>query len=254
MLWNYEPETSKYGNKMIPPLKQLIIFLVGWLGFQLFAATVQITIISFAAIRGIDGSAYLETNSGAMVVNSVCYLALLIAIVLITNVDITKLFKSFKQYQSYIAAAVCLVTILTFNNLYLRFLSILPLPEATDNANETSIQSITAVFPITSIIIFGVVGPICEEFTYRVGLFSFFKRKSKWLAYLITIVIFAFIHFNFSFDSAKLLNEFLNLPLYMFAAFAFSFTYGKFGLAGSLTAHIANNLLSLTLSDVAIIH
>ena len=254
MLWNYEPETSKYGNKMIPAIKQLIIFLVGWIGFQLFAASVQIAIATICSFRGIDGTAFLKQTSGQMVVNSACYLALLIAIVLIANVDIKKLFKSFKQYQSYIAGVVCLLSILAFNALYMMFLSALPLPSATDNANEASIQSITSAFPITSIIIFGIVGPICEEFTYRVGLFSFFKRKSKWLAYLITIVIFASIHFNFSTDSATLLNEILNLPFYMFAAFAFSFTYDKFGLAGSLTAHIANNLLSLTALDVVAIH
>ena len=246
MMWRAEPEPSKYGNRMIPALKQLIIFLVGWIGFQLFAGTVQVIMGMVAKAQGADINEFLSKLSSSMIVNSASYLALLIAIIAIINFDIVKLFKSFKNWQSYVAGLVCLVSIFAFSYLYNLFLSLLPL-ETGNNANEASLQSLSDVYPIACLVIFGVIGPICEEFTYRVGLFSFFRRINKVLGYVITITIFAFIHFNFSTDPKVLLNEFLNLPFYLFAAFAFSFTYDKFGLAGSLTAHIANNLISLSL-------
>ncbi|MBP5694703.1 MAG: CPBP family intramembrane metalloprotease, partial [Bacilli bacterium] len=107
------------------------------------------------------------------------------------------------------------------------------------------------VYPITCLFIFGLIGPICEEITYRVGLFSLLKRKNRALAYLVTIAVFALIHFNFSNDPATLLNEIINLPYYMFAAFAFSFAFDKFGFAASATAHISNNLISLFLVVMA---
>lgn len=244
MLWKYEPEPSKYGNRMLPALKQLIIFLVGWLGFQIFASSLQLYMGFFAQIKGMNADEFVHQVSSAIIVNSATYLALLIAIVLIANVDLLKLFKSFKQWQSYVAGLVCLVAILAFDSLWSFILELLPL-ETGDNLNESSLGIMISAYPIASLLIFGIVGPICEEFTYRVGLFSFFRRKSRWLAYLLTIIIFASIHFNFSKDPTTLLNEVLNLPFYLFAAFAFSYTYEKFGLAGSLSAHVANNLISL---------
>ena len=243
-MWTYEPETSKYGNKMIPAVKQFIVFLVGWIGFQAFALTIEVLISLIAQFYGLDPTVVLLEPKISMLVNSACYLVLLTAIILITNVDIIKLLKSFKQYQSYLAGVICLVAIIAFNNVYAMIVRLFPIP-TSDNANESSIQTLTSLFPITCLVIFGIVGPICEEFTYRVGLFSLMRRRSRALAYLLTMVIFAFIHFNFSLKPATLLNEILNLPFYLFAAVAFSFTYEKFGLAGSLTAHILNNLISL---------
>ena len=251
MMWRSEPEPSKYGNRMIPAVKQLVIFLVGWVGFQMFAATIQIVLGVVGKYQGYDIEEYLSTLQSAIIVNSAAYLALLIAIVAIVNFDIVKLFKSFKHWQSYVAGLVCLASIFAFDYLWGTVLELLPINTA-DNINESSLQRMQDIYPIASFIIFGLVGPICEEFTYRVGLFSFFKRINKWLAYVVTIIIFALIHFNFSTDPNVLLNEVLNLPFYMFAAFAFSFTYDKFGLAGSLSAHITNNIISLSL--ISIIH
>ena len=251
MFWNQEPETSRFGNKMIPAVKQFVIFLVGWVGFRIFAATIQIGIGVVAKAQGQDINAVLNQTSTAMIVNSAAYLGLLIALVIIINFDVIKLFKSFKHYQSYIAGLVCLVSIFAFTYVYNLFLGMIKTPTSS-NANESSIQEISNAYKFTSIVIFGIIGPICEELTYRVGLFSLLRRKSKVMAYLLTIVIFAFIHFNFDLNPTVLLNEILNLPFYMFAAFAFSFTYEKFGLAGSLTAHIANNVISLSL--ISVIH
>lgn len=251
MLWNNEPETSRYGNKMIPAKKQLVVFLTGWIGFRIFALIIEVIAAIIAQFNGLNVVAILNTVNGAMITNTLAYLSLLVALVLIINIDFVKLFKSFKHYQSYIAGFVCLVAIILFQYVYLVSLNALNLLPK-DNANESSIQQISTTFKFSSLIVFGILGPVCEELTYRVGLFSLLKRKSKWAAYVFTMIIFAFIHFNFSLTPSVLLNEILNLPLYMFAAIAFSFTYDKFGLAGSLTAHIANNIISLTL--VSIIH
>ena len=246
MMWRAEPEPSKYGNRMIPAVKQLVVFIVGWVGFQALAATIQIILGFVAKYQGQNINEFLTTIQSSMIVNSAAYLGLLIAIVAITNYDIVKLFKSFKNWQSYLAGLICLVAIFAFDIIWGTILEYIPI-ESGDNINESSLQTMRQSYPIACFIIFGLIGPICEEFTYRVGLFSFFKRINKWVAYVVTIIIFSFIHFNFSTNPTVLLNEVLNLPFYMFAAFAFSFTYDKFGLAGSLSAHVVNNFISLSL-------
>jgi len=246
----------RLGTEPFPIKKQIMFFSIGWIGFRVLAVVIEL--IVGGIIAGINHQSLkeaLSTYSSSIIVNSLAYLILLTVLLLISYSDTLKLIKSFKQYQSFIAAAICVVAIFVFNYQYsyflaiLRNLGILEKP-VTDNANQSSLVSLEQLYPFTSLIIFGFVGPICEEITYRVGLFSLLKRKSHFLAYFVTIVVFAFIHFNYS--TTNLLNEILNLPYYAFAAAAFSFTYDHFGFAASTTAHITNNVVSLVL--VSVIH
>lgn len=226
---------------MFPIRKQIALFIVGWFGLHVIATLIQFLLMGANIIIGNK-----ETYNLSILTNAIGYIALCAILLLISNKNLVKLTKSFKRYQSYIAGAVCFLAILVFSNLYGNFLNIVGI-KATENANQESLDNINATYHLTSIIIFGLIAPICEELTYRVGLFSFCKRKATWFAYLITILVFAFIHFNLDFSSVKAFtNELLNLPYYMFAGFAFCFTYDKFGFAGSLFAHTINNVLSFT--------
>ena len=188
----------------------------------------------------------LRQYSVSMLVNATAYIGLLVTLLLIANKDLLKIIKSFKQWQSYLAGAICFASIIAFNIVYGNIVAILKTP-VSDNANQAALETMDAAFPVISMVIFGFVGPICEELTYRVGLFSLLKRKNRFVAYFVTIIVFALIHFNYTTNTEKLINEILNLPYYMFAAFAFSFTYDHFGFAGSVTGHIINNVFSLAM-------
>ena len=237
----------RLSTEAFPLKKQILFFALGWLGFQVIATVIQITIGSmYAYIHSVSLQDALRQYSVSMLVNATAYIALLVTLLLIANKDLLKIIKSFKQWQSYLAGVICFAAIIAFNIVYGTFINLLKTP-VSDNANQASLEVMDAAYPVISMVIFGFVGPICEEITYRVGLFSLLKRKNRVLAYLITIVVFALIHFNFSTDTNTLVNEVLNLPYYMFAAFAFSFTYDRFGYAGSVTGHIINNVFSLAM-------
>ena len=239
---------SRLGTQNLPLVKQVSLFFTGWVGFQILGTILRVIIVAiFSNVK----SAGDVSSLASILINSLAYIFLLIALISIINIDIFKLLESFKQYQSYIAAVICVVAIFAFNILYNILIKSLYIP-IENNANEESLQSIEKVYPFVSVIVFGFIGPICEEITYRVGLFSSLRRKSRIMAYFITIIVFAFIHFNWSTDTRVLLNEVLNLPFYMFAAAAFSFVYDKYGFAASTTAHILNNLISILL--VSYIH
>ena len=113
------------------------------------------------------------------------------------------------------------------------------------NDNQNAIELYVRNYPVISLLIFGVIGPIVEEFTYRVGLFSCLRRLNRVLAYAVTIIVFGLIHF--SFDSKDLLVELANLPSYLLAGAMFSLAYDVKGPMCSITAHIAYNLTSLTM-------
>lgn len=227
-------------------IKQILLFLIGWLGFkgiafgfEYFLLKVTHTPFEEQAIKE-----FLSKAQNSMIINASVYAILLITLLLIMFKDNLKLIESFKKYQAYIAGGICLVSIFVFNIVYGNILNIAGV-KITDNNNEAGLVSITTVYPVASLVVFGFIGPICEELTYRVGLFSLGKRISKWVAYPVTIVVFTLIHVDF--EAKNLANELLNIPYYAFAAFAFSFTYDKYGFAGSTTAHVLNNVISLTL-------
>lgn len=237
------------GNQYLENKKHIALFLTGWIGFQIIALILAVLVVSIYGKTEI-----LNEASISMAINCVSYgilVTCLFAIFGFTNLG--NLIKKFKFIRTYIAAAVCVVTIIAFDNFYSIILNSIK-TNVVDNVNETNIVSLTTMYPLFSIIFFGIVGPICEEMTYRIGLFSLCNKKSKALAYIITIVVFALIHFNFdclltdNIDTDLLINELLNLPFYLFAGLAFAFTYDHYGFEASATAHIVNNLLSLLVS------
>ena len=228
-----------------PWWKQIMFFGVGWLGFQAIG-----TVIAFITMIFVDKT----TATYYAIVNFLSYMLLFGALVCISIPKFGELFKSFKSYKPYVAGIVGFIAIYAFNITYSIILQVLQI-KISDNANESAITSIVTLYPLLSLLVFGIIGPVCEELTYRVGLFTLTRRLARWAAYLITIFIFAFIHFDWgcfnSGDTSIIINELINMPLYLFAGFAMSFIYDRFGLAGSITAHTLNNTVSIALTIVA---
>ena len=125
--------------------------------------------------------------------------------------------------------------------------------DVSDNINQSSAVNLVVTYPLLSIIVIGVIGPLCEELAYRAGLFSFLKRINSIFAYIISALIFALIHFDFNsiivgFETSNwsiLINELINLPPYVFAGLTFTFLFEKFGFGCGLFAHILNNVYSI---------
>ncbi|MCQ3034740.1 MAG: CPBP family intramembrane metalloprotease [Bacilli bacterium] len=225
--------------------KQLVLFLVGWIGFQVIANVIAIVILN-ADLAEIVKSAI--TNFGG-------YTVLIIGMGLIAWADWKKLFKSFKGWKPYVFGLAGFAAIMAFSRVWSIICSFIPL-DVTDNANQSAATNIVTSYPIIGFIILGFVGPICEELTYRVGLFSLTKRVNRVFGYVITLVIFAFIHFDFLSIAESMktgnwdifLNEILNLPFYLFAGLTFTFLYEKYGFASSLAAHVTNNAYSVIMT------
>ena len=141
------------------------------------------------------------------------------------------------------------VALILFSILYSNFIaSVYP---TEPNANQTAANALVTTYPVLSILLLGIVGPAVEELTYRVGLFSLLTRVHRAVAYVVTILIFALIHFNFFAKGDAMINELLNLPSYVIAGALLCFLYDRFGLGASLTAHVINNLVSVILAIVA---
>lgn len=238
---------------IIKPWKEVVIFAVGLVGLVLLSLLIQVILSAIAKAASptqYDYEVFMSSTLSSMILNGSAYLILGVFFIIFLRKDTDELFKSFKDWRPYVAALIGFSSIIAFNVMYNIILTAAGVG-ITDNGNETSLNSMVTDFPLTSIILFGLIGPLCEELAYRVGLFTLTRRVNRILAYAATMIVFTLIHFDFT--SATMVNELLNIPLYAFAAFVFTFLYDKYGLAASLSAHVTNNLVSILTTIFSII-
>ena len=221
----------------LPWWRQLLIFLIGILGLQIAA-----TVLSIIFLQTLG-----DTLEASLTVNALAYVLALGGIAIGLYPYYKRCLGSFKKWLPYVIGLAGAIAIYLLNAFYGSIIS--QFIETTNNENESTAESMLTAYPAISMIMIVILGPVCEELTYRVGLFSLLKRVNTALAYVVVAVIFGFIHFNFgAIFGGNIVNELANLPFYMGAGLVMCYLYDKFGLAASLTAHITNNLISSLLA------
>lgn len=217
-------------TRMMSPGIELAVFLTGWIGFRLIAE-----IVSFILLRYVGINDYT-----LMALNYISYGILFLGIIAISFRFLPKLFKTVFRKEVLFGLLVWLA-ILVFDGEWARISSIF---QTSTNINQSTVNIMIKQSPLLAIVFTGFIAPFCEEMTYRCGLFAFGSRINKVLAYVGTAFIFAFIHMH-DFTS---LNEWLNIPPYVFAGLAFCFAYDRWGLGASLLAHVTNNTIAVLLT------
>lgn len=214
--------------------KQVVIFAIGLVGLQLISLILELIFMVF-----------LDPNSTEFLlyINLFRYVIAAGGIVCVLIGSFSAFKDSFKKWYPYLIGLGAVFLIYGFNIYYGMIVDYFY--PTTTNANQQAANTLITTYPIVCAFLLGILGPVVEEFTYRVGLFTFMCRIKKWVAYVVAILIFALIHFNFFATGDAMINELLNLPTYMFSGAVFCVLYDLFGLSSSLTCHIANNLFSL---------
>lgn len=237
-----DPEFS--GFPMFALWKQILLIALGALCIRAIATIVELVYVFSNAPFETEETLqrFLESTSLQMGVEGITYVILLAALLCVLWNDIPKLLKNANHRKTYVYALLGFSCMIAFSYVLAVFRSVFKI-EVTVNGNQGDINSILDDFPFLSFLIVGIVGPICEELTYRVGLFSVLKRVNKYLAYTISALVFGLIHCRFT--NGNLLNELLNLPEYIFAGLTLAYVYDKTGFFGSLTCHVLNNVMSI---------
>ena len=220
---------------------RLTLFLLGFLGLDIVTLIIQLILTLIIPEYFKEGSEYYVT--GLTMINTIRYVLLSITFVVLLFPRLKILARKFLDWKGDllgIAFGAGLIGITIFYNIIIsQFI------DPGTNNNEVAAESIITSFPAIAIIVLGLLGPICEEITYRYGLFSLIDKKSKILAYILTPLIFAIIHFDFTGD---LKIELLNLPVYIIAGLALSFAYDKFGFHTAVIAHVVNNMYTIIMT------
>lgn len=218
-------------EKRLSNISMLILIITGIAGI-FFYSTIASLIVSFSALSKLSEA---EQNG---IVNFITYSFLFVSIASIVNIKILNFKKELSDWRNYLWGVVFAIAMIVIPILYSLFVNLFYTSKVSDN--EQSLRSFITIYPVLSVIFLGFIGPFCEEFTYRVSLFGIIRQFNKIIAYVVATAIFALMHFNFR--SADMINELINLPVYLISGFLLTLAYDKFGLAASYTAHTINNL------------
>jgi len=225
--------------------KHLVIFGIGFLGVNLFSAFIVLFFrLTLGHIPGQLNPGFLATNDFIGLSNGLIYFIIIVVMMIPLSSHLQMIISSFKNKKVWINGLGYTALIIILSGIYNFILQLTGL-KISDNANQSTIVNLVLNSPLDSFIWIVLLGPIVEELTYRLGLFTMIKKKNRVLAYIGVMLIFGLIHFDFT--NENLLNELLNLPSYIIGGAVLCLAYDREGLATSVTAHIFNNLLSFVM-------
>ena len=223
------------------PVCQIAMFIIGFA----YAGMLFTEYFYAIFIRSMDTENILFKSALLLTLTYVTMFFALLAVPLLSR---RKLFLSkFNNGIDYIYGLAFAITLLAAGALVSAIVSIWHTP--ADNVNQTDVVSIAKSYPLIAIFIMGFIGPICEELTYRVGLYSFLRRINKYLALVVTAVVFALIHFTF--DADDIIEELWSFPSYLVSGVLLTLAYEQRGPACSITAHVCYNLIAILMTMVA---
>lgn len=115
------------------------------------------------------------------------------------------------------------------------------------NANDASIQAMAQEHYFLMMLGTVILVPIAEETLYRGLIFGSLRRKSRWLAYVVSIVAFSALHVVSYIGTLSPLHLLLSFLQYLPGSFALAFAYDK---ADSIWASI---LIHMTINQIAML-
>lgn len=222
----------------IPWWKELIFALTGLIGFTVINVLVSLFLSMFLKEQMSQDEVY-----ALMMVNTISYLLFFMICCLILIPHWKVVLNKFKIGFAYLFGLAGYAVLIAFSIGYGYLVEFLK--PGSQGGNQAAVSSMVVNYPLISILILGLIGPICEEVAYRLGLFTLLRRIHPALAYASTALIFGMIHFDFT--APDLSVEFLLQVDYIFAGLVFSFLYEKKGFAASTFAHVLNNMMSILL-------
>lgn len=237
--------------------KQIGLLACSLIGLSIFSEIVALILV--AVVKGQNPgwdsdqlNAYLSSGSVNFACMLIAYLLVLLSMGLILFKDWRSYFERFKHYKNVLIGIVFAIGLFIVGIVYSLLVispvyTVLGIDGSTNNANQSVLNTMIETVPVGAFFLLSIIGPVTEELGYRAGLFSFLARFGKPLAYILTIIIFAFIHFDFGCfneGGTAMIVELVNLPSYLFGGIALSICYDKFGIEGSTTAHILYNAAS----------
>lgn len=240
---NSNPKARKLSPyvSLVPWKHQIILIFLGLLCLSLVWTLVS------SILQAIKGAEFANSSEAYFFTTFSGY-AIVVSIALFILLSNKKNILQLHNFKNAVIAGIAATAVMTFIGGLLTFL-VANFTNLGFNNNQTMAVDMIFEYPFLSYILFGVFGSFLEEMTYRVGLFSFIKRVKPKLAYVVTILVFSLIHFNFgSFTDGTLITELVNLPSYIICGAILTYIYEKHGLFASVIAHSLYNIFAVSMT------
>ena len=240
-------------NDWTPLWEKIAFFCLGFFGLQIIALLTSGIIL-------LSGLAESEPVRATSLNQFLAYLLLVLAFGVFIVFDKRKTWKrflaDFKDWKAYLYALAGLAGIYVVNLLFGLMYS--GIAFYGDNENQSAIVSCVSNDPVLMFFATVLFAPFVEEITYRIGLVDSIGHKRRWLGVLLSSVIFGAIHFDWAsllqylalgeesgITRVAVLNELLNLPVYICSGLVLGFTYAIPGrISSSMVGHALNNAIS----------
>lgn len=231
----FKREICMPGTPKFDTWKRAVLLALGLVGLNVIAE-----IIAFMTLG-------LPKEQQIAIINLVTYGVLFSAMLGVVFKDVPKIKFWIKDWRPYVFGLFLGAFVVMFDIFYVQFINLF-YPLGT-GGNETSVRSVIDIYPVASVFIIGLIGPLCEELAYRVGLFGLLRKVNLVLAYAITGIVFGFLHFDYM--SGDIAQEFILLPCYIVPGMVFSLGYQLYGLPCSFVAHATNNLYAVIMQIIS---
>ena len=128
----------------------------------------------------------------------------------------------------------------TIGNLLLRFFT-----STTTSVNQSAINSLTKQYPLVMIFMTVFLAPVTEELIFRGVVFTSVREHSRVLAYVISALLFGFIHVMDSVLAGNL-SEMVQMIPYTVMGLVFCYMYESTNsIYGSILTHMTQNEVAM---------
>lgn len=214
--------------------------------WMILGPTIVLIPVSIFMYQGINLEDLTDSNtiSAVMVSQAISnVIPIVISVVLLRRLLLSELIDFKNNLKRSITIVLLGISGIYFANIILSIIySLLNITGDSENQQiiETALSS--PVRPVVIIMIL-VLAPILEELIFRKFLIGYFKSKqlNPWIPYIISIVVFAAIHMNFTIEDLIFFPAYLVLS----AVITLAYKYSGNNIYVAILVHFLNNLLSL---------
>lgn len=241
----------------------IIVLIIGLIGMFILPTVVAVGVLLFLP------SDQLESN-----IDFWSYIAQLLAygiyviflFLFIGKERIKRILEGFISGRN-IKTAIIFALFAYLGSIFINMLVTMIFGAPDSNANQDSLNSSFLTNPGLVVLLAVVFAPIVEELVFRYSIFRPLAKKNRIVAYLVTMLGFAGIHFISSVTVlmeginagenkeaiALFLEDLKTLPVYLVGAFVLTFAYDINGnIATSILTHAFYNLSQVILMFISI--
>lgn len=193
--------------------------------------------------------------------NIVIYVILFASLIFINKKDLVIQFKTLKKDNKPISKILICLALVYFSSYIIELISQiishyanfshfifdgkLYLDTTSDNQNSI-ITLLKSNYGVLMFVSASILGPICEELTYRKGIMGLFKKEETGV--IISSILFSLVHIISSFGSYNFISLLLMFVSYFVSGFAFGIIYYKTkNIWYSTIAHTLYNTIAMLL-------